>query len=160
LVGLAAIPLLIDLGISNHRKVYEALKKQHPCASVAKVTGRLVDFPYSMTDEFGILPVNQLLPRAPNLPNYVIEVEKIDIVGNNSVLYGAQWVGLGKAGLYPIYCNVIDSVHSTEAVTQLRQGIEASPETVEAVFDPERLGIDERRLPKLNEYLRDVFQKG
>jgi hypothetical protein len=159
LAGLAAVPLILDLSNKQQNETYSKLKLGHPRSLSARVTGRLVDFPYSVTEDFGILPIGELMQGSIKLPNYVVEVFNIEITGDNPVLYAAQWIGMGDDGLFPIYCNIVDGVHSQEAAAQLISSMSLSKGNVEAVFDPMRLGLGGTKLPILNQYLREVFRK-
>lgn len=158
LVGFASIPVIVDLNSSTLRKAYQDIRSKYPRSFEAEVTGRIVRFDYSLVEDFGLLPSDQLTKLSPRLPNYVVEAVEIKLGNEHGVLYGTQWIGLGEKKMFPIYINLLDQQQRSAAISELMRELALNEKAVQAVFDTHPFNMKPGNLPKLNQYLEDALR--
>lgn len=169
LVGFASMPLIIDLSRPKMREIYDDIHRQHPTSFEAEVIGRIVEFPYSLTTDFNMFPIEHLKDKKPrpdsdvlqafDVPNFVIEVFELKIGKAHPVLYGTQWIGLTEKRMFPIYINLLDHQQHAQSIAELNKELTLKAQGVQAVFDVTPFNMRAGDFPPLNQYLEDTFRQ-
>jgi hypothetical protein len=158
-VGQGGLPLIVDLGNSKLRSVYEKLIEEKPVGYEAKVTGRLVPFYVDLIKDFGLIPpqVNDI--AGLEYPNFVLETFEIKLLKKHTILTGTMWIGLKNETIFPIYCDLLDRDSNMKALGALSEEYGRQKRNVIAVHDPSPFTKISPEGPALNTKLIEVFRK-
>jgi hypothetical protein len=132
LVGLASIPLLVDLNSTALKKSLGELFSSPRTPRFATVTGRLTRLPINIVSDYGLLPITNGQKEVQH-PNFALEALHINVQAKSPVLFGIEWIAKRNTA-FPIYCNLADEAERSAAVAHLASA--ATAKNVEAVFDP------------------------